>query len=254
MRNYRLHFLLQRLDLVLNRGFLVCLGHLAQVLDLFLDLALELAYNLLALLFNFRFHILHFPLLLFVLLCCLLRLFLCDAAHVVDDLDLRVAHHRLGAAGRLVGRGHFSEMHDTSLFAFVDDQLRNGAEVFEIRPNFSQQEPRWLYILHEYGVAPLVQLGFSLQSRFSDRIALGLHFGIDRLLLLLHQTFLNGFCVLPIRRHLLHQHLGCHRAQLRGGQTQRALLELCDLNLLHLLLLNLPKVEKLLSLFRDELL
>lgn len=53
---------------------------------------------------------------------------------------------------------------------------------------------------------------------------------------------------------MLHHHLGCHCAQLWRGQTEGSLLELCDLDLLHLLLLDVPKMEELLALLSYELL
>jgi hypothetical protein len=52
----------------------------------------------------------------------------------------------------------------------------------------------------------------------------------------------------------LHHHLGCHCAQLRRGQTEGSLLQLCDLDLLHLLLLKIPKMEELLTLLSYKLL
>jgi len=41
-------------------------------------------------------------------------------------------------------------------FPLVNDQLRNGAKLFEIRPDFSEQELRRIDVLDENSVAPLV--------------------------------------------------------------------------------------------------
>ena len=79
-----------------------------------------------------------------------------DPTHVVDNLDLRVAHHWLRAAGCLVRLRYLFEMDSACGFSLVNDQLGNGAKLFEIRPNFSEQELRRRDILDKNSVAPLV--------------------------------------------------------------------------------------------------